>query len=144
MAVNKIDRQVWEILELARKARTKEEKVKILKANDHWAVRDILLGTYSDRIEWNLPKGKVPYKPSKPESAPTDLKRKNTTFKYFTKGGKGEKMTIIKRESMFIGLLEGIHPNDAELVVGMINKTKIEGITKNVAMEAFPDIPEWE
>ena len=144
MAVNKIDRQVWEILELARKARTKEEKVKILKANDHWAVRDILLGTYSEKIKWNLPKGKVPYKQSRPESAPTDLKRKNTEFRYFFKGGPGDKMAPMKRENIFIGLLEGIHPNDAELVVGMINKTKIEGITKNVAMEAFPDIPEWE
>ena len=52
-------------------------------------------------------------------------------------------MSIMKRESMFIGLLEGIHPNDAELVVNMINKKKIEGVTKNVAMEAYPDIPEW-
>ena len=43
MAVNKIDRQVWEVLELVRKARTKEEKIKILKQNDHWAIRDILL-----------------------------------------------------------------------------------------------------
>tara|TARA_B100000073_G_scaffold205734_1_gene170683 strand:+ start:409 stop:843 length:435 start_codon:yes stop_codon:yes gene_type:complete len=144
MAVNKIDRQVWEVLELVRKARTKEEKIKILKQNDHWAIRDILLGTYSDRIEWILPKGKVPYRPSNPESAPTDLRRKNTEFRYFTKGGKGEKMSIMKRESMFIGLLEGIHPNDAELVVNMINKKKIEGITKNVAMEAYPDIPEWQ
>ena len=42
---------------------------------------------------------------------------------------------------MFIGLLEAIHPKDAELVVQMINKQKVDGITKNVVMEAFPTLP---
>lgn len=143
MAVNKVDWLIWEVLDKARKARSKEEKIKILKENESWGLKDILLGTYSDYFEWNLPQGKVPYRESKAESAPTDLKRKHKDFMYFFKGGPGDKMTTIKRESLFIGLLEAIHPKDAELVVGMINKEKIEGVTKNVAMEAFPNIPEW-
>ena len=144
MAVNKVDWLIWEVIEKTRKARSKEEKIKILKENESWGLKDILLGTYSDYFEWNLPPGDVPYTPSKPESAPTDLRRKHKDFRYFFKGGPGDKMPTIKRESMFIGLLEGIHPRDAELVAGMINKKKIDGVTKNVAMEAFPDIPEWK
>ena len=49
-------------------------------------------------------------------------------------------MTKSKKETLFIGLLEGIHPKDAELVVNMINKEKIEGLTKNVIKEAFPNL----
>ena len=143
MAVNKIDWLIWEVIDKARKARTKEEKIKILKHNESWGLKDVLLGTYSDFFEWNIPQGKVPYTPSKPESAPTDLRRKHKDFRYFFKGGPGDKMAPMKREGLFIGLLEGIHPNDAKLVEGMINKEKIEGVTKNVAMEAFPNIPEW-
>ena len=144
MPVNEIKLYVFEVLDKVIKARTKEEKIKILKHNESWGLKDVLLGTYSDFFEWNVPQGKVPYTPSKPESAPTDLRRKHKDFRYFFKGGPGDKMAPMKRESLFIGLLEGIHPNDAKLVEGMINKEKIEGVTKNVAMEAFPNIPEWE
>ena len=42
---------------------------------------------------------------------------------------------------MFISLLEGIHPEDAKLVVQMINKEKIDGLTKNIVKEAFPGLP---
>ena len=43
----------------------------------------------------------------------------------------------MKRESIFIGLLEGIHPADAEVVLDMIAKKPPKGITKKLAEEAF-------
>ena len=144
MPVNEIKLYVFEVLDKVRKARTKEEKIKLLRKHEDWALKDILLGTYSDKFQWNLPEGKVPFRASEEYNAPTDLRRQHTQFRYFFKGGPGDKMPVIKRESLFIGLLEGIHPKDAELVINMINKEKIDGITKNVAMEAFPNIPEWE
>jgi hypothetical protein len=45
-----------------------------------------------------------------------------------------------KRESIFIGLIEGIDPSDAKLVINMINKTKPEGISRPVIEEAFPGL----
>jgi len=41
---------------------------------------------------------------------------------------------------MFIAMLEAIHPKDAELVLNMINKKKIAGITKATISEAFPNL----
>jgi hypothetical protein len=51
-----------------------------------------------------------------------------------------EKLTPVKRESIFIGLIEGIDPDDAKLVIGMINKDKPQGITRPVIEEAYPGL----
>ena len=141
MPVNKLNLLTFEVLEKAGKARSKEKKIKILQENETWALKDILIGTYSEEIEFNLPPGEPPYRASQPHNAPTNLQRKNTEFRYFTKGGPGDKMSALKREGLFIGLLESVHPEDAKLVINMINKVKIQGITKNVVMEAFPGLP---
>ena len=141
MPVNKLNLLTFEVLEKASKARSKEKKIKILQENETWALKDILIGTYSEEIEFNLPPGEPPYRASQPHNAPTNLQRKNTEFRYFTKGGPGDKMSALKREGLFIGLLESVHPEDAKLVINMINKVKIQGITKNVVMEAFPTLP---
>tara|TARA_B100000212_G_C27212058_1_gene463450 strand:- start:109 stop:540 length:432 start_codon:yes stop_codon:yes gene_type:complete len=141
MPVNKLNLLTFEVLEKASKARSKEKKIKILQENETWALKDILIGTYSEEIEFNLPPGEPPYRASQPHNAPTNLQRKNTEFRYFTKGGPGDKMSALKREGLFIGLLESVHPEDAKLVINMINKVKIQGITKNVIMEAFPGLP---
>ena len=47
----------------------------------------------------------------------------------------------IKREQIFIGVLEAVHPKDAELVISMINKkSPVKGLTYKIAQEAFPDL----
>lgn len=131
---------VYEVLENVAKKRYKEDKVKILQENDHWALRDILLGSFSDKIEWNIPDGDPPFTPNNPESPPSNLKKRNTEFKYFVKGGPGDKMPGYKREQIFIGLIEAIHPEDAKLVIDMINKRKPAGISRPIIEEAFPGL----
>lgn len=131
---------VYEVLEKARKARSKEQKIQILKDNETWALKDILRGTFDTSLEWNLPSGEPPYKPAK-EDAPTNLLKEHKNFVYFVKGFReSNRLHPAKRESIFIGLIEGIHPMDAKLVIGMINKTKPEGISRPVVEEAFPGL----
>ena len=45
----------------------------------------------------------------------------------------------IKREGIFVQLLEGVSPNDAKLVLEMKNRS-IKGVSKTVVKEAFPQI----
>ncbi len=92
------------------------------------------------KVEWNLPEGSPPYQASAAHNHPTNLLRENSKFKYFVKGGPGDKMPKYKREQIFIGMLEGVHPEDAKLVVSMINKKKLTGITRPVVEEAFPGL----
>ena len=131
---------VWEVIEAVQKAKKKDDKIRILKENESWALKDILRGTMDNKVKWNLPAGPVPFTRNDGHNAPSNLIRENVKFKYFVEGGEGEKMLKPKRENIFIGLLEGVHPLDADLVVGMINKQKIKGITKALTNEAFPNL----
>ena len=100
MAVNKVDLFVFEIIDRVRKARTKELKLEILKENDIWAVKDVLGGIYSEKITWNLPEGAPPYRASEEHNAPSNLKRRNTDFRNFFKGGPGDKLPRLKYDDI--------------------------------------------
>lgn len=135
----KVNKFVFELVDSVVKAKTKEEKVNLLKSMDQeWALKDLLKGTYDDKIQWIIPTGQPPYEPSRPESTPSNLKKKYKDFAYFAKNGPGMKMPSFKREKIFLSLLESIHPEDAKLVIGMINKQSIKGLTKKTVEEAFP------
>ena len=132
---------IYEILEAAGKAKTKEERIQILKDHDSWALRDVLRATYDQKVEFVIPAGDPPYTPNRPDSIPSNLLRKNVDFKYIVKGGVGEQMPTFKREKIYIGLLEAIHPEDAKVVINMVNGAKpAHGITEKLVKEAFPNL----
>lgn len=132
---------VYEVFELFEKAKTRKDKIEVLKANETWALKDILKGALDPKIEWLLPKGEVPYTACEEHNAPSTLLRKNQDFRYVVKGGGGEKMPSFKREKIFLGIVESIHPKDAELVCAMINKKlPVKGLTVKLVQEAFPGL----
>jgi hypothetical protein len=119
----------------------KEDKIRVLREHQSWALKDILRGTYEAKLEWNLPKGEPPYEACEPHNCPANLIRENKKFKYFVKGIKeSDNLPGFKRERVFLGMLESVHPEDAKLLIGMINKNKIKGITEAVIEEAFPGL----
>ena len=142
MAITKPAKQVFEILEEAAKKRAKKDKVNALREYNIMPVRDVLQGTFDDKIQWNLPTGPVPFTPSSEESPPNSLLKAHLNFKYFVKGlRESSRLTNVKREKMFIDMCESIHPRDAEVIIAMINKeSPVKGITKNIVKEAFPDL----
>jgi hypothetical protein len=131
---------VYEAIEEVQKAKTKADKVDKLKKNDSWALKDILRGTYDSTVKWLIPPGEPPYTPTDGHNAPSNLLKRNKEFAYFAKGGPGGKLPAYKREKIFIGLIESIDPKDARLVISMINKEKLKGITRPVIEEAFPGL----
>jgi hypothetical protein len=131
---------VHEVLEEVAKKRSKVDKIKVLKENESWALKDIIKGSMDTRIQWILPTGAPPYTASEAHNHPANLMRENTKFKYFAKGGPGEQLPAFKRENIFIGLIEAVHPKDAELVIAMINKETPKGLTRPLVKEAFPGL----
>ena len=131
---------VFEVFEEMRKKKTRAEKISVLKQNESWALKDVIGGSMDSTVEFNLPEGAPPYTAASAESHPTNLLKEHRQFKYFVKGGPGDKLPAVKRESIFIGILEGVHPLDAELVIGMINKETPKGLTKPIVEEAFPGL----
>ena len=135
-----------EILRKVSNAKTKAEKVKILRDNNTTALRQILIINFDESIVSLMPEGEVPYTPN---DAPvgTDHTRLESEYRglfRFFRGG-DPRLPRAKRESMFIQLLEGLSAEEAELLCvckdGDLNK-KYKRITKAVITEAFPQI-EW-
>ena len=134
--------EVFEIFEEYKKADAREDRLQVLKKySQHNALRDVLRGTFDDSLEFNLPEGRPPFTPNRPESAPTTLLKKHREFGLFVHGLKGDKLPAFKREQKFIELLEGIHPEDAEYVLKMVaKKPPVRYITKKIIQEAFPNL----
>ena len=71
----------------------------------------------------------------------TTIRREAKHFYRFVRGG-DDAMNAIRRETMFINILEGLHPLEAEIVV-LVKDGKLEDrykITKDVVATAYPDI----
>lgn len=134
--------QVFEILDKAVKAKSRDERIKVLQDNQIMPVLDILRGTFDETIQWNLPDGEPPYTPNDESSPPSTLLKQHLNFKYFVKGlRESNSLNKIKREKMFIDLLESVHPRDAELVISMINKKSPHRyLTKKLVQDAFPNL----
>jgi hypothetical protein len=132
---------IYEILDGASKAKTKEERITILRKYESWALKDVLRASFDKTVIFTVPSGDPPYEPNRPESTPSNLLRKNRDFTYFVKGGQGDAMPAFKREKVYVGLLESIHPKDAEIIVKMVNKKLgIPKITEKIVKEAFPSL----
>lgn len=134
-----------EILQKVNNAKTKLEKISLLRHYDSPALRTILIANFDESVTFLLPEGDVPYtKNEAPED--TEHTRLNKEFRIlynFVKGG-NDSLSQNKREMMFIQLLEGLHQNEAEILCMLKDKAlgKRYKITRACVEEAFPQI-EW-
>ena len=91
-------------------------------AQTNGALEKVLMWAFSDRITSKLPEGKTPYKPN--DAPASDLSE-----------------TALRRESMWIELLEGIPAKEAELMELVKDKVwPFKNITKEIAQKAFPNV----
>jgi hypothetical protein len=136
---------ISEILRKVSNAKTKKEKVDLLRKHNTPALRQLMIINFDDSVVSLLPEGEVPYTPN---DAPvgtdhTRLEQEYRGLYRFFKGG--AKLSNLKRESMFVQLLEGLSAEEAELLClvkdGSLT-TKYKRITKAVVSEAYPSI-EW-
>lgn len=135
-------RQVYEIFEEFSKATNKAGRLAVLqKYSSCGAFKDILRGTYDDTLVFNLPEGRPPFTPNKPESVPSTLLQLHKRFGIFVTGGDGDKLPAFRRENLFVQLLESVHPEDAEHVLKMTSKkTPVKFLTKKLVQEAYPSL----
>ena len=104
---------------------------------------DYLRCVFDKKIQFLLPDGSPPYTPSHPSSVPSTWHKKHMDLKYFIKIGTTDSMSQVKREHLFIQLLESIHPEDAVIVCKMVDKkTTTKKLTKDAVMKAFPNLIE--
>lgn len=120
--------------------KTSEEKLQYLRSNDNGAVRTILNYAFNPNIKFLLPKGPAPYKPFEGHDAEGRLYSELRRLYLFIEGG-NPNLNNVKREHLFIQLLESVDKEDAELLVAIKDKKMpYKGITLALIKKAFPDL----
>lgn len=135
---------VFEIFKAVHGAKTVERKLEILQENRGDHIRALLIWNFDKGIESALPPGEVPYKKNEaPANTPghTRLEHEWHTLYNFIRGG-NDKVSQMKREQMFIQILEGLHADDADLLL-LIKDKDLQSkyrITRSVVEQAYPEI----
>jgi hypothetical protein len=134
-----------EILELAGKQRAKAKKVEILQKYENDALKTIFIWNFDDTVISVLPVGDVPFNKNEVPVGTdhTSLRREYKHLYNFVKGG-NDALSGLRRETMFIQMLEGLHPEEAEILCLCKDKKLADKykITYDIVKEAFPDI-QW-
>jgi len=163
---------MFEILDLVSKQRTKAKKIEVLKKYEELPIKVILIWNFDESVVSVLPPGEVPYTGYDDQNVykggvsgkvsaevrsmhdtgnfslgvsdgqgHTTIRRESKHFYRFIKGG-DDGLNNLRRESMFINILEGLHPLEAEIVIACKDKKlgEIYKITKEIVAEAYPDI----
>ena len=136
-------KQLFELLQSIEVLDTREEKLDTIKGivSRYPAFNDYVRCIFDENISFNLPEGRPPYTPSS-EAHPTSWNKEHMRLPYFVKGSGHDDMNPVKHESMWIQLLEGIHPEDAALVADMTDRRLPRGstLTKELLNEAVPGL----
>ena len=162
----------FEVLDLVSRQRSKAKKVEVLKKYEHPYLKAVFIWNFDETVKSALPPGDVPYSGFEDQATysgtlttkideevrkmhetgsfsmgtsdsqgRTTIRREYKHFYHFVKGG-NDSMSGVRRETMFINVLEGLHPLEAEIVC-LIKDKKLSDkykITKEVVAEAYPDI----
>ena len=136
---------IHEILELASKQRAKAKKVEILQQYENDALKTIFIWNFDETVISVLPSGEVPFKKNEVPVGTdhTSLRREYKHLYNFVKGG-NDGLSGLRRETMFIQMLEGLHPEEAEILCLCKDKRLAEKykITYDIVKQAYPDI-QW-
>lgn len=162
---------VFEILELASKQRSNAKKVEVLKTYEHDSLKSVFIWNFDETVISLLPEGDVPYGDAEDQSVysgslseniskearggesatgqdldgrgKTSLRREFQNLYHYVKGGNNS-LNSLRREMMFINLLRGLHPKEAEVLIFTKDKrlTDKYKISFDNVKEAYPDI-QW-
>lgn len=130
-----------EVLDRVHKAKTKDQKVQILKDNSTNELRMLLKSAFDPNIKWCIPEGKVPYLPNDAPAGTehTVLASEARKLWHFIEGA-DQATRQSQKEHMFIQICEGLHESEAKLLCEAKDKNLhrvYKGLSHNVVKEAF-------
>jgi len=161
----------FEVFSLVSKQRTNAKKAEVLRTYSHESLQALLIWNFDETVISELPEGLVPYASvgqqnvvsgnlsdninravqtmgdlgsnsiGSQDQGRTSIRKEYTYFYNFVRGG-NDTLSNRKREMMFINILEGLHPLEAEILMLVKDKkldTKYKISKKNVS-DAYPEI----
>ena len=162
----------FEVFDLVSRQRSKAKKIEVLKKYEHLSLKVVLIWNFDESVVSMLPEGEVPYAGfdekntysgtlskkldlevrkmhetgsfslgAADQQGHTTIRRESKHFYRFIKGGE-DTMNQMRRETMFINILQGLHPLEAEILILTKDKklTDKYKITKDVVSAAYPQI----
>lgn len=162
---------VFEIFNVISKQKTKAKKVEALQKYSHPCIKSLFIWNFDETILSALPPGDVPYSAvnemdsfkgtlsekiqdavekmeelesnslGSQDQGRSSIRKEYQKFYNFVKGG-NDGLSSLRRETMFINLLQGLHPLEAEIIC-LVKDKKLETkykIGKDIVSEAYPDI----
>ena len=119
----------------------KEDRVEALRLNCDEATKRLLGLMFHPDVKFNLPDGAPPYNPSQFNEI-NMLYSEMRRMYLFIQGFPGNNdMPNLKRERLFIDILQAVIPEDAELILAMKEKkSPYKGLTEEVVLAAFPEM----
>ena len=139
------DAQVYEILEELDSCTTKQRKVDLIntKYNNHTPLQYVLRWNFDRSIKSLLPEGEPPFdKERKDGDSPQALWSYLKMFPNFVDSAQGRQLPELKRENLFIEMLDALDLEEANVIV-LAKDGKLEekyDITIDVVNAAYPDI----
>jgi|SRR5210317_1650024 hypothetical protein len=132
---------VHEIFTQINNAKDKPKKIEVLKKYDSPAIRQLLKAAFDPKIEWDLPEGNPPYIANEAPAGTehTNLLSEARKLYHFVKGGDNT-INRLKKETMFVQMLEGLQQKDAEVLIAIKNKNLnnvYKGLTASMVKETF-------
>ncbi len=164
---------VFEVFNLAIKQRSNAKKVEVLQKYSHPSIQTLFVWNFDESIVSALPVGEVPYASvgeqnsfsgtitekindavykmgelgsnslGSQDQGHSSIRKEYQKFYNFVKGG-NDSLSSLRRETMFINLLQGLHPLEAEILC-LVKDKKLETkykITKEIVSQAYPNI-QW-
>jgi len=132
---------ISEIFTKINNAKDKPKKIEVLRQYDTPGMRMILKGAFDPKIEWDLPEGTPPYianeAPAGTEHTYLEVEAKR--LYNFAVGG-NDQLNKIRKETLFIQMLEGLHASEAKVLIDVKNKSlnkTYKGLTSEMVKEAF-------
>ena len=132
---------ISEIFTKINNAKDKPKKIEVLRQYDTPGMRMILKGAFDPKIEWDLPEGIPPYIANEAPAGTehTFLEVEAKRLYNFAVGG-NDQLNKIRKETLFIQMLEGLHASEAKVLIDVKNKSlnkTYKGLTSDMVKEAF-------
>ena len=160
---------IFEILDLVNAQKTNAKKVEVLQNYEHESIKTIFVWNYDSSVISLLPPGPVPYGETNAQTTfagtlseniakeaaggesatgqdldgrnKTSIRHEYQNFYHFVKGGNNE-LSTTRREMIFINMLQGLHPKEAE-VLCLVKDKDLESkysVSIDQVKQAYPNM----
>ena len=138
-------KNLYEVFDEFEKAKTKQQKVEVLRKNYSRTLEEVLILAFHPKAEWLVKE--MPHTYKVPDTIPgvsySSINAELRRFYLFQKGNpQAEALSVKRREEILVQILESLEPREAEVIIGIFQKDLgVKGLTYKFVKEAIPNIP---